>query len=87
MSDQNNRLIPGGPDTSLQINVVNQSGRVQIIFNKPISMLSITAEQALGMAMALLGQVGHTTWPKNPPAPQATPMPPPRTPTPPPKEE
>jgi hypothetical protein len=68
MSEPNNRLagLPGG-DTSLQINVVNQSGRVQIVFNKPVNMLSITPEQALGMAMALLGQVGHTTFPQSPP--------------------
>lgn len=73
MSDENRikQFMQGNANTGLQINITNEKGRVHIVFDKPVLILDVTAEQALGMAMALLGQVGHVTWPKEPPSPIA----------------
>ncbi len=65
MSDENRikQFLQGNADTSLQMNVTNQDGRVQIVFSKPVLSMSVPPAQALGFAVALLNQVGHVVFP------------------------
>ncbi len=70
MNNDENRIekfLPSGGSTGLQINITHQDKNVQLVFDKPVMILTITPEQALGMAMAILGQVGHTTFGPAPP--------------------
>lgn len=55
------------PGTTLQVNVVVQDGKVQIVFNKPVVSLTLSPQQSLGMSAALIQQATIAQWGQGPP--------------------
>jgi len=68
------RKFMDGGDTGLQVNIVETSGVVEIVFSKPVQSLKLHPSVALGMAASLTEKSIKAAWPPTPPpAPPAPP--------------